>query len=99
EAPDPPSGVGEKSLVEEAAHGVLVADGPQARRASIARARHEAFTAWVKGTARRPVVGVRYGARDRRQALGRAHTHAGDGAQERPRIRMARGVKDRVNGR
>src|SRR5688572_32907619 len=87
---------GARSLVEEAANGVLVSDPPQARLPAITGAGHEVRAARMEGAPRGPVIGVRHGAEDRGQALSRARAKARDGAQERTGIRMPRGMEDLV---
>src|SRR5712691_611448 len=86
------------SLIEEAAHGVLISHASQARGLPVARPRHEFRTARMEGASRRPVIGMRHGARDRDQALSGARSNAGNRAQEGLGIGMPRGVEDLVDG-
>src|SRR5713101_8914991 len=86
-------------LIEEAAHGVLIAHASQARGLPVARPRHEFRTARMEGASRRPVIGMRHGARDRDQALSGARSNAGNRAQERLGIGMLWRVEDLVDGR
>ena len=77
----------------------LVPDRPQARRLAVTGAGHEVRAARMEGAPRGPVIGMRHGAHDRRQALSRARSQARDGAQERSRIRMPGSVEDLVHWR
>src|SRR5262245_8203692 len=85
-------------FVEEAAHGVTVADGAQGRSFPVALPRHEVRTARMEGAPRGPVVRMRHRAGDGREALPRARAYPRNRAKESFRVGMAWRVKDVVHG-
>src|SRR5262249_53986197 len=90
----PPAGSastrGDISLVIEEATDRLAAMRPEPGFECLALARHEARATRVEGAARRSIVRMRNPPANGRQLAARLVTQAGDGAQQRARVRVAR---------